>query len=49
MVLNAAGPLESERLQAVGTLICANGRCMQAAASLFRSGALGEVISEVSA
>jgi hypothetical protein len=38
---------EIERLHAVGSFICADGRRMQAAASLFRSGALGEVTSEV--
>jgi hypothetical protein len=48
MVSNATARPESERLQAVGNFICADGRRMQAAASLFRSGALGQVISEVS-
>jgi len=45
---NGATHRENERLHVVGNFICADGRRMQAAASLFRSGALGEVISEVS-
>jgi len=45
---NAAISPENERLHAVGNFICADGRRMQAAASLFRSSALGEVVSEVS-
>jgi hypothetical protein len=48
IVSNAATGPENERLHAVGDFICADGRRMQAAASLFRSGALGAVISEVS-
>jgi hypothetical protein len=48
MFSNAATDPKNERLHAVGNFICADGRRMQAAAALFRSGALGEVISEVS-
>ena len=47
MVSNLAARSENERMQAIGDFICADGRRMQAAASLFRSGALGEVTSEV--
>lgn len=47
-ISGAVTHLDNERLQAVGTFICADGRRMQAAASLFRAGALGEVTSEVS-
>jgi len=48
IVSNAAARPDNERLHAIGNFICADGRRMQAAASLFRSGALGEVTSEVS-
>ncbi|HUL65447.1 MAG TPA: hypothetical protein VLW55_12600 [Burkholderiaceae bacterium] len=47
VVSNPAARPENERMQAVGDFICADGRRMQAAASLFRSGALGEITSEV--
>ena len=47
MVSNLAVHPENERMHAVGDFICADGRRMQVAASLFRSGAIGEITSEV--